>query len=115
MSERLRRQINKRRKRDGIGDVMRSALNTGRESGMVLRVLGYSIATLRQHLEKQFTQGMDWRAFLRGEIHIDHIHPQSAFDLSDDEQWRKCWCLSNLRPMWGKDNLSKSNRATFLL
>lgn len=115
MSERIRRQINKRKKRDSVAESMRSALNRWKESNAVQNLLGYTIAQLRQHLERQFTPGMNWAEFLAGRIHIDHITPQAAFDLSDDEQWRKCWCLSNLRPLWAKDNLAKSAHIHFLI
>jgi hypothetical protein len=35
---------------------------------------------------------------------LDHIMPQSLFDFSDPEQIRKCWALSNLRPLSSKQN-----------
>lgn len=72
-------------------------------------------AQLRQHIERQFVDGMTWDAFNQGDIHIDHIIPKAAFDLSDFEQWRKCWCMSNLRPLWAKDNVSKGEELMFLV
>ncbi|ARK86054.1 hypothetical protein BOC42_00350 [Burkholderia pseudomallei] len=71
---------------------------------------GYTIAALKTHLERQFKDGMDWSAFMRGEIHIDHIKPQRLFDLSDIDEVRACWSLTNLRPLWARDNLTKSGR-----
>jgi hypothetical protein len=53
---------------------------------------------------------MSWVAFLRGEIHIDHIVPCSQFDLSLPEQQRQCFHYSNLQPLWATDNLRKSKR-----
>jgi hypothetical protein len=50
-----------------------------------------------------------------GEIHLDHIIPQRAFDLSNDEEWRACWSLTNLQPLWAKDNLRKSGRIEKLI
>jgi hypothetical protein len=49
------------------------------------------------------------------EIHIDHIVPQKSFDLQDDNKWRACWALTNLRPMWAKDNLSKGGKILYLI
>lgn len=110
ISERLRRQITKKRKRDGIGETMRGAIRRGGESRVVKEAFGYTIAQLKSHLEIGFHDGMDWDAFMRGEIHIDHIKPQAAFDMSDDEQYKACWALENLRPLWAEDNLAKSDR-----
>jgi hypothetical protein len=113
IGQRIRRQITKRAKRDGIGDIIRAALKRDGSSSVVVGALGYTIAELRMHLERQFLDGMGWHNM--GEWHIDHITPQRLFDLSSESEWRKCWCMSNLRPMWARDNLTKSGRVEFLL
>jgi hypothetical protein len=115
IKERIRRQHAKKAKRDGVGELIRGAIRRNTRSRRVEELCGYSIAELRAHLERQFVRGMDWPGFLKGEIHIDHIIPQKEFDLQDDERWRKCWCLSNLRPLWARDNLEKRDRVLFLL
>lgn len=71
--------------------------------------MGYTLDDLKKHLEKQFTDGMSWDAFLRGEIHIDHKTPKSAFNFKTtaDIDFRLCWKLSNLQPMFAKENMSK--------
>ena len=115
IKERLRRQMTKAKKCDGIGECIRGAIRRNYRSKTVERELGYTIAELKIHLEKQFKGRMSWDAFKAGKIHIDHILPQSQFDTSDDEQWRKCWCLSNLRPVWAAENLRKSDKRIFLL
>jgi len=115
IKERIRRQVTKAAKRDGVGELLRGALRRGGQSPMVEKLLGYGIDDLRLHLERQFTKGMNWDRFMSGEIHIDHIVPQSHFDLSDDEQWRKCWCLSNLQPLWARDNMEKRDRVLYIL
>ena len=115
LKERLRRQANKKIKRDGVAEMIRAAFKTNGTSPTAERLLGYSLGDLRQHLERQFTKRMDWARFRAGEIHIDHIVPQACFDLSNLDEWRRCWCLSNLRPLWGKDNLAKSARRVVLL
>jgi len=51
--------------------------------------------------------GMSWEN--RSEWHVDHRIPCNAFDLSDPEQQRLCFWYRNLQPLWGFDNLSKSN------
>lgn len=115
VSERIRAQINKRKKRTGIGDIMRMAINRGSESKTANNLLGYSIKQLTTSLERQFTRGMDWDRFRKGDIHIDHIVPQKEFDLLNADEWRECWSLSNLQPLWARDNLSKSSKKVYLI
>lgn len=112
--ERMRRQLKKSITKDGIGDLIRSTLKRGGESVRVRELLGYTINQLKVHLERQFKKGMTWNKFMKGELHIDHIIPKSSFDLTDPNQWRACWDLPNLRPLWASDNLSKSNKVLTL-
>lgn len=78
-------------------------------------LVGYSCLELMAHLEKQFLKGMSWENF--GKWHIDHIVPKSSFtyEKSDDAEFLECWSLSNLRPIWAKENLSKGAKHIFLL
>lgn len=69
---------------------------------------GYTVDQLREHLERQFQDGMSWEIFGKGEIHIDHVLPVSMFDLSDEDERRACFSLANLQPLWSTDNLQKS-------
>lgn len=94
---------------------MREALKTGGRSRAIERKLGYSIAKLTAHLERQFAPGMDWPVFLSGRIHIDHVLPLSSFDLADPAELRAAWALSNLRPMWAELNLAKGSARTLLI
>lgn len=77
--------------------------------------LGYGPDDLRSHLERQFTKGMTWERFLAGEIHIDHIQPVVSFDLNDETEARACYCLSNLRPLWARENMAKGARVDALV
>lgn len=80
-------------------------------------IVGYTADDLRAHLEKQFTKGMTWEKLLAGEIHIDHIVPLREFKFAsqDSSNFRAAWALTNLRPLWAKENLAKSSRRLFLL
>jgi len=73
-------------------------------------IIGYSIETLIEHIESQFTKDMTWENY--GKWHIDHIIPIVAFNYlsCDDLDFKKCWSLENLRPMWAHDNQSKNCR-----
>jgi len=78
-------------------------------------IVGYSIDDLSAHIEKQFLPRMTWENM--GRWHIDHIRPKSSFTYTseDDAEFRDCWSLTNLRPLWAKDNVKKSNSADFLV
>lgn len=80
-------------------------------------MFGFSRSELRLHLERQFTAGMTWDKLLAGDIHIDHIIPVRAFNIktAGDDEFRACWALSNLRPLWAKDNHVKSGKILTLL
>ena len=73
-------------------------------------VLQYTPEELITHLELQFKDDMSWDNY--GEWHVDHIKPISSFNIVDmgDEEFMKCWSLSNLQPMWGEENIRKSNK-----
>lgn len=63
-------------------------------------LVGYSIQELKEHLEKQFTSEMSWDNM--GEYwEIDHIIPLNLFsyETEQDEQFKICWSLANLRPL----------------
>jgi hypothetical protein len=111
LKQRLRTQTRKKaRLHPKLDDLMRDAIKRGGSSRTVADVCGYTIKELKTHLEALFADGMDWQAFMRGEIHIDHIKPQRLFDLSDAGEVRACWALSNLQPLWRADNLRKGGK-----
>ncbi len=82
-------------------------------------LVGYDLTTLRQHLEKQFLPGMNWQnhGVGKGRWHIDHITPRSLFSFSSasDPDFKACWALPNLRPMWSEQNISKHAKRLYLL
>ncbi|NBW15710.1 MAG: hypothetical protein EBR82_47760 [Caulobacteraceae bacterium] len=45
-----------------------------------------------------------------GEMHIDHIIPCSAFDLTDESQQRVAFHFTNLRPIWAEQNHRKHGK-----
>ena len=74
-------------------------------------ILGYTPEELINHLEKQFKDDMTWDNY--GIWHVDHKLPITSFDIQEmgDEEFMKCWCLDNLQPMWGEENIRKSNKS----
>ena len=73
-------------------------------------IVGYTLSDLKEHLESLFTDGMTWEN--QGAWHIDHLKPVSSFTFTNpkDEDFKLCFALSNLQPLWAKDNLEKSNK-----
>lgn len=89
--------------------------NANPESRKWATVLGYTPDELRVHLERQFVGRMSWSNM--GKWHIDHIVPVAAFTFESptDLDFRRCFALTNLRPVWARANLTKGDRPEFLL
>jgi molybdopterin converting factor small subunit len=85
----------------------------------LLKYLPYTLDELKQHLESQFEPWMTWNnhgRYLKSwnedesstwTWQIDHIIPQSIFkyDSIQDDNFKKCWALENLRPYSAKQNV----------
>lgn len=71
-------------------------------------IVGYTLDKLKKHLEKKFTKGMSWNNY--GQWHIDHEVPVSAFNFTKPEHrdFKRCWALKNLQPLWAEENQSKN-------
>lgn len=97
-----------------ISRAVRNSLKNGKNGKSWTDLVGYSVNDLKKHLKKRFTTGMTWEKFLNGEIHIDHKIPITAFNFteSNQEDFKRCWALSNLQPLWAKDNLEKNAKLT---
>lgn len=78
-------------------------------------LVGYSSQQLMTHLERQFKRGMTWAN--RDQWHLDHIVPLSSFefDSPEDDGFKAAWALTNLRPIWKSENLTKWARRTHLI
>jgi len=81
-----------------------------KDGNRTFELLGYKPEELICHLESKFQHGMSWGNY--GEWHIDHINPDSWFNYmsTNDVEFKSSWALSNLQPLWARDNLSKGNR-----
>jgi len=87
---------------------MRQSLKRNKNGYHWEKLVGYTLDNLIQHLESQFKEGMTWDN--QGKWHIDHIRPIFSFDFDSykDKEFRQCWALDNLQPLWAKDNLRKN-------
>lgn len=111
-----RRNANPKKRLDHrVSQMVRSSLSTGKQGKSWPLLLGYSLDALYSHLEKQFMPGMSWHNM--GEWHIDHVIPRSSFAYKDanDPEFFACWSLTNLRPLWAEQNISKGGKRTLLL
>ena len=84
--------------------------NNVKKNGHYFDILKYTPDDLINHLESKFTDKMTWDNY--GEWHVDHILPISFFDIKEigDGEFMKCLELKNLQPLWGDENIKKSNR-----
>ena len=78
----------------------------------LIPILGYDAQQLRDHLESRFSPGMTWENYGNSGWHIDHIRPRSSFNYTsmEDPEFKACWALENLQPLWAEENASKGKR-----
>jgi hypothetical protein len=110
----MRRENSEHRLRLAIGCRIYQTLISGKGGKSWPLLVGYTVDDLRSHLEARFLPGMTWENYgnRNGQWSIDHIIPVSAFNISsyDDEDFRRCWSLSNLQPLWVEDNIRKRDK-----
>ena len=90
-----------------ISSAVRRSLKGIKKGDSIKNILGYSIEELKEHLEHQFEDWMNWdnlglTATKEKETwQIDHIIPVNTFNILEigDEEFKKCWALTNLRPL----------------
>lgn len=91
--------------------------NGSKHGDSTFQHLPYTLKELKTHIESLWEPWMNWENY--GSYNkdyptwqIDHIIPQSKlpFDKFEDENFQKCWALSNLRPLDTIANIKKSNK-----
>ena len=94
-----------------ISCYLRQSIRQGKQGAHWENIVGYDVNKLRSHLEKQFLPDMSWDNY-GSHWHIDHKIPISAFNYNNynDFDFKRCWGLKNLRPLWKKENLMKYNK-----
>jgi hypothetical protein len=113
--------------RENISSVVRNAIknNKGLKVGSCLKYFPYSIIELKKYLESLFEPWMAWNNYGKYDVKlwkdddqttwkwsIDHVIPQSKLPYlsMEDDNFNKCWALSNLRPYSAKQNNIDGNR-----
>jgi len=104
------REINRNRLSNNISRIMRASLNKGKEGRHWEELVSYSLKELIKYFEKLFKRDMTWGNY--GKWHIDHIIPVSLwkFESYNDREFKQCWALCNLQPLWAFENRSKGNK-----
>ncbi len=98
--------------------------NNSTKDNSIINYLPYSIADLKSHIELLFEPWMNWNN--QGHYteewddnnpstwkwQIDHIIPQAQLPYfsMEDENFKICWALDNLRPYSAKQNVFDGNR-----
>lgn len=111
--------------RQNISRAIRHALNKNQSNKNRLsctKYLNYTANDLKLHLESLFEPWMSWENYgiykpsdwndadpTTWVWQIDHIMAQAElpYKSMEDENFKKCWDLKNLRPLSGKENFSK--------
>jgi len=93
---------------------IRGLLKNKNKSLRTMLLIGCELDYLMYHLQNQFKRDMTWDNYGTGhngkgmqEWHIDHIRPCASFDLTKEDEQRKCFHYTNLQPLWAKENLEK--------
>jgi len=99
-----------------IGSHMSHALRGEKGFRKWINLVSYSFEDLQKHLENQFADKMCWDNY--GKWHVDHIIPATWFEYQspEDREFKQCWALANLRPLWAEENVAKGARhsSTFI-
>lgn len=98
-----------------IAEQMRRVLKGEKRGRPTESMLDYTFDELRAHLERQFLRGMTWENMR--DWHIDHIVPLASFsfDGPDHPEFKRAWALTNLRPLWARENVAKGHKRITLL
>ena len=83
------------------------ALKGNSKSKKTMELVGMSANEFKEYMEAQFVEGMNW-----DNIDIDHILPCKSFDMSNEEEQRKCFHYTNLQPLFKPENRSKGAKIT---
>ena len=102
---------------EAISRGIRNTLHNSKAGRPWESLIGYTLDDLRQHLQARFQIGMSWENYGLGGWVIDHVRPIASFHFgtADDPEFKECWALENLQPMWWSDNQRKSAREPALL
>lgn len=90
---------------------LRGALKEGNATKRLRteELVGCSFEKFREHLKSNLREGMTMEKVLSAEVVIDHIIPCALFDLTNEEEQKKCFHYTNLQPLWMRENAIKAD------
>lgn len=78
------------------------------KTNKTFNMIGCTPDELKEYIEKQFIEGMSWENYGYYGWHVDHKIPLD-FGKTEEEIYKLCH-YTNLQPLWGNDNLKKTNK-----
>lgn len=90
---------------------VRDALRTKglKKNTSARQLIGCSIGEFRMHIESKMEKSMNWENY--GTVwHIDHIIPCAKFNLVEDQEIKRCFHWTNMRPLYASQNLREKDR-----
>jgi hypothetical protein len=129
-AKKLDRQRPQQKIRHTISGTIRRALyaeGSSKNSESINNHLEYTMDELKQHIESLFEPWMTWENYgvykptewndedqSTWKWQIDHEKPHSEFHYTsmEDQTFKDCWALKNLRPLSAKDNVIEGVRRT---
>ena len=97
---------------------------SSKNSSSILKHLPYTIEELKNYIELLFEPWMTWENHGKYNVktwdekdrstwawHLDHIIPQThlSYTSMEDDNFKICWALENLRPYNAKNNIEERN------
>ena len=92
--------------KERIGCLIRNSTKKYYKNSRAVNILKIEISKFRDYIESQFLENMSWENY--GEWELDHKVPVSLAENQDE--FLKLNHYSNFRPLWKKENISKSNK-----
>ena len=89
-----------------------NSLKSGKAGQSWENFVDYTIDDLIKHLEQLFQPDMTWENYGKEGWEVDHKIPQKVFNFTQSGHldFKRCWALSNLQPLWAAENRSKSGK-----
>ena len=85
-------------------------LKKGHKKSFFDETVGCSVEFYIKYIEEKFKENMSWKNYGKNGWEFDHVKPQSSFDLTNQEEIKKCYNYTNTQPLWKKENSKKNAR-----
>jgi hypothetical protein len=83
-------------------------MNKKYDNPRTINLVGCDYDFLMKYIESKFTENMSWDNYGYYGWHLDHIKPLSSANTK--KEIYDLYHYTNLQPLWGTDNLKKSNK-----